>query len=689
MNPTVSSSLSPAEQSSLADASAPAVGDRVAFGATIFLSSFLLFQIQPIVARQILPWFGGSAAVWATSLLFFQSVLFLGYGYAHLLRRLSPEWQRNVHSGLLLLSLALLPVLASPSWKPGGEEDPLPRILGLLTVTVGLPYFLLSANTPLMQLWLTQRDTVLPWRFYALSNAASLAALLAYPLLVEPFLAGRQQATVWSSGYAGFVAMAIWLARSRPALARQTSAPAVHEQAAAAPTAGARFQWLVLSAIPCLLSMSVTNHLCQNVAAVPFLWVAPLAIYLLSLIVCFEGDGSWYRRKIFLPLHGAAIGLAAWRFLDNSPSLILPVVIFSAALGCWCMYLHGELARRKPAAQHLTGFYLMMSLGGALGAAVTAVGAPYFLQGNYELPLALALCALVTLMLEYRRHWATDIAWAALAVAAFASAMAVRNSLAANSLAAVRNFYGGLRVVEAPDQRLMVHGTISHGIQLRPGGVPERRATAYYAPGSGVQHAIELTRRPGQRVGVVGLGIGTLAAYAQPGDTYRFYEINPDVVRLAQQYFTFLAGASGAQVSTAIGDGRLLLEREEPGNYDVLVIDAFSGDSIPVHLLSREAFVVYLRHLRPGGILALHVSNTLLNLAPVAEALAAVAGKDSRHVHASEDSHAARSESDWVLVADSFPPGTRGNPRGAAAARTAVWTDDYSHSIFSLNDEPE
>ncbi|MCC6537257.1 MAG: fused MFS/spermidine synthase [Bryobacterales bacterium] len=685
MNPTASSSLSPADDrgvvAAAAAASAPALSDRAAFGAAIFLSSFLLFQVQPIVARQILPWFGGSAAVWATSLLFFQSALFLGYGYAHLLRRLAPAAQRNVHAGVLLLSLAFLPVLASPAWKPVGEEDPLPRILGLLAATVGLPYFLLSANTPLMQLWLTQRNTALPWRFYAISNAASLAALLAYPLLVEPFLAARQQAMVWSAGYAGFVAMAVWLAKTRPAA---VAARPQAKEAVASPTLGARLQWLVLSAIPCLLSLSVTNHLCQNVAAVPFLWIAPLAIYLLSLIVCFEGDGGWYRRRVFVPLHAAAIGFTAWRLLDNSPSLILPVVTFSAALGFWCVYLHGELARRKPAAQHLTGFYLMMSLGGALGAAATALGAPYFLKGNYELPVALALCALVTLMLEYRRHWATDIGWAAVAVAALASAMAVRNSLAADSLASVRNFYGGLRIVEAPDRRVMVHGTISHGVQLRPGGVPARRATAYYAPGSGIQQAIELTRRPGQRVGVVGLGIGTLAAYARPGDTYRFYEINPAVVRLAQQYFTFLSGADGAHVSTATGDGRLLLEREAPGEYDVLAIDAFSGDSIPVHLLSREAFEVYARHLRPGGILALHVSNTLLNLAPVAEALAASARKESRHVHATQDDAIARAESDWVLVADSFPTNAPGKPRGAAAARTAVWTDDHSHLLATL-----
>ena len=657
-----------------------AVSDRALFGATIFLSSFLLFQVQPILAKQILPWFGGSAAVWTTSLLFFQAVLFLGYGYAHLLRRLTPERQRLIHGCLLLSSLLLLPVLPSPSWKPLGNEDPLPRILGLLATTVGLPYFVLSATTPLLQLWLTQRQDALPWRFYAISNAASLSALLAYPLVIEPLLPTRLQALGWSGLYAGFLALCGLV------MMRGAMGVPVEVQAADKPALALKVRWLVLSALPCLLSLSVTNHLCQNVAAVPFLWVLPLAMYLLSLIVCFEG-GGWYRRTVFLPLHALAMGGAAYWLLDQSPaaSLAAPVAFFGAALWVWCMYLHGELARRKPEPRHLTSFYMMMSLGGALGAAAAALGAPYLLRGAYELPMALALCGMATLMLEYRHAWWSDIAWAAVAVGTLVSGSAVRSSSESGALAVVRNFYGGLRVMETADRRIMVHGAVSHGVQLRndPDG---RRATAYYAPGSGIAEAIARTRRTGQRVGVVGLGVGTLAAYAQPGDVYRFYELNPAVERLARQYFRFLS-APGASVTVQLGDGRLLLERESPQAFDVLAIDAFAGDSIPVHLLSQEAFAVYFRHLAHGGILALHVSNTALALAPIAERVAASLHRDSRHIHATDERGAARSESDWVLVSSSaapLPADMPGRRRGEAASRASLWTDDYSNLLEAL-----
>jgi spermidine synthase len=655
-----------------------AVSDRTLFGTTIFLSSFLLFQVQPILAKQILPWFGGSAAVWTTSLLFFQTVLFLGYGYAHWLGRLAPPRQRLIHGCLLIASFALLPAIPALSWKPVGDEDPLPRIMGLLATTVGVPYFALSATTPLLQLWLTQRHNALPWRFYAISNAASLTALLAYPLVVEPLLSTRIQAMTWSGLYALFLGLCGWV------LSRGATT-AAERSGTAAPALALKLRWLILAAIPCVLSLSVTNHLCQNVAAVPFLWILPLAMYLLSLIVCFEG-GGWYRRGIFLPLHAIAVGGAAWWLLDQSPAATLaaPVAFFSAALWVWCMYLHGELARRKPEPGQLTSFYMMMSLGGAIGAAATALGAPYLLRGSYELPVALVMCGFVTLMLEYRSAWWSDIVWTSVAVATLVSATAVRRSSETNALEATRNFYGGLRVVETADRRIMVHGAVSHGVQLKSDKAG-RRPTAYYARGSGVAEAIERTRRPGHRVGVVGLGVGTLAAYAQPGDTYRFYELNPAVARMARRYFTFLS-APGAAVDVALGDGRLLLERESPQGFDLLAIDAFSGDSIPMHLLSQEAFAVYFRHLRPDGLLALHVSNTALALAPVAERVAASLGRDTRHIHASDDPHLARSESDWVLVspAGGFPTEMPGQRRGAAAGRASLWTDDYSNLLEAL-----
>jgi spermidine synthase len=576
-------------------------------------------------------------------------------------------------------SLAALPAIPAVWWKPAGGEDPIPRILALLGVTVGLPYFLVSSTSPLVQGWLARRSGAgLPYRFYALSNVASLVALLAYPVVVEPSLAARTQATIWSALYAGFVllcGLCAWLAPDTSSAARS----AVRER----PTSRQRKVWLLLAAFPTILSLSVTNHLSQNVAAIPFLWILPLSVYLLSLILCFESDG-WYQRKLFLPLFGVMTLAAAWILLHETPDAWVKMVIpfFTVFLFVACMFFHGELARRKPGAAGLSSYYLMLSLGGALGALIVALGAPYVLSGNYELPIALALSAMAALFLEYRRHWISDIAWAAVAVAAVVSASTIVRSMQGSALVSSRNFYGGLRIVQDANFRSMVHGMVSHGTQFVD-SARKRAPTTYYAPGSGVERAIDAFRRPGQRVGVIGLGAGTLAAYARPGDFYRFYEINPTVVDLARRYFTYLSD-SPATIGIALGDGRLTLERESPQGFDILVVDAFSGDSIPMHLLTRESFEVYFRHLKPEGVLALHVSNSALNLVPVAARVAAASSHAALHVHALADERIGRSESDWVLVA--LPSTFASRPSLIAAGSTPrippgfpVWTDDRSN----------
>ena len=653
---------------------------RLLAATTIFLGSFLLFQIQPIIAKQIFPWFGGSAAVWTICLLFFQAVLFFGYLYAHiLLSHLSARHQRFLHISLMAASLVVLPAIPAVWWKPEGGADPIPRILGLLGMTVGLPYFLISSTSPLVQGWLTRIPKArLPYRFYALSNVASLVALFSYPVVVEPWFAARTQAIIWSVLYGGFVVLCGLTAWLAPGVSR-AAPPTSNEQ----PSTRQRNIWLVLAAFPTILSLAVTNHLSQNVAAIPFLWILPLSVYLLSLILCFESDG-WYHRKLFLPLFGVMTLAAAWLLLHEAPGSWVELVIpfFTAFLFVACMFFHGELARRKPGAAGLSSYYLMLSLGGALGALMVALGAPYLLSGNYELPIALALSAVAALFLEYRRHWMSDIAWAMVAIAGLVSAATVVRSTEASALVSSRNFYGGVRIVQDATFRSMVHGIVSHGTQFLD-SARKSTPTTYYAPGSGVERAIAARRHPGQRVGVIGLGAGTIAAYARAGDTYRFYEINPAVVDLARRYFTYLSD-SPARIETVLGDGRLSLEREAPQNFDVLVVDAFAGDSIPVHLLSRESFEVYFRHLVPEGILALHVSNSALNLVPVAARVAGACGHAALHVHATADEKIGRSESDWVLVAQ---PSTFAGLRSLTAAGTVpripegfpIWTDERSN----------
>ena len=660
-------------------------------GITIFLSAFLLFQLQPMLAKMILPWFGGSAAVWTTCVLFFQTVLFLGYEYAHwLTEQVRPRLQGWVHVTLLAVSCVVLPVVPREAWKPSGTDEPVTGILILLACTAGLPYFLLSSTSPLTQAWIARRGLcALPYRYYALSNLASLLALAAYPIVIEPFVTTHAQARVWSVAYIAFALL-------MSVLSLRTGSPAhgprleAHPDVIDRPRARDQVIWLLLAALTSTLSLATTNHLCQNVAPIPFLWVLPLGIYLLSLTLCFEGAG-WRRRNILLPLHACAIGGAALLLVTQTPEtpVRLVVPLLAVILFVLCMYLHGELADRKPAARYLTRYYLMVSLGGMLGGLLISIGAPYALTGYYEFPLALAVCAMFTLLLEYRKHWAWDLVWTGTAVGSLVACIALISSFQ-QARVTVRNFYGGLRILESSGgtepRRTMAHGTISHGFQFLKA---ERRhdPTAYFAPGSGVQIVLESFRRPQLRVGIIGLGAGTLASYGRPGEFFRFYEINPQVAELARSQFTFLSD-SAAKVEVAIGDGRLSLEREPEHWFDVIVVDAFSGDSIPVHLLTVEAMRLYLSRLRPDGAVILHVSNSALALAPVVEKIATQLGMDSLVFRATNDVSLGRSLSEWVLVADPRSIDRRPALRSAgqheqAPSRFRLWTDDYSN-LFQI-----
>lgn len=685
------------------------------FALTIFLSAFLLFLIQPLMARQILPWFGGAASVWVTCLLFYQVALLGGYAYAHWLAGRAPRRQAYLHAALIAVSLLWLPVIPSVAWKPAGGAQPIFGILGLLSMTIGLPFLLLAATSPLLQACYARvASGARPYRFFAVSNAGSLLGLLCYPLLVEPWLATRAQAVSWSAAYAATGALiALVLLRHRAAL------PLVAEpRSAPLPERSTRLLWLALPACAAALLYGVTNHLTQNIAAIPFLWVLPLSLYLLSFVLCF-GARSFYHRSIFLKLLAVALGGMAYAlgpdFANAELRLLLP--LYLSGLFLCCMVCHGELARLQPHPAHLTRFYLCVAAGGALGGVYAGVLAPLAYAGYYEFHVALGSCAALALFVLYRDPQSRfyRAAWQPSWLALLSLAGGLIGSLywnvrseANQARLTVRNFYGSLRVVDRdnvqvvwfkdgreqllPDpraQRKLIHGTIDHGAQFLS---PDRRREpiAYYAAETGVGRALHAATAAAAgpiRVGVVGLGAGTLAAYGRAGDVYRFYEINPLVERIARSEFTYLAD-SAAQVEVALGDARLTMDREPDQQYDVLAVDAFSSDAIPVHLLTLEAFRLYLRHLKPGGLLVLHLSNRYVELQPVVAAAADALGKQALVWKTSSEQSKGTFATTWAVVGDAetlLRPSLAGPGRPPVALeKFTAWTDDFSNLLRLL-----
>jgi len=693
------------------------------YSLTIFLSAFLLFQVQPIIAKMILPWFGGSSAVWSTCMLFFQVALLLGYLYAHWLHeKLAPRKQAAAHIAALAVSLAALPMLPNPGWKSAGVAHPSLTILALLSLTVGLPYFLLSSTSPLLQAWYarTHREGM-PYRLFALSNFASMLALLSYPFVVEPNLPARMQGLVWSAAYVSFAALCgttAWRASARaaaPPAAAQEGAPAM----GGGPAWTLRLLWLGLAASASVLLLAVTNHLTQDVAAIPFLWILPLSVYLLSFIVCFESPG-FYRRAVFLPLLALALAFMAYRlwpyrtdfdprwlsFLTHMPIRWI-IVSFAAGLFACCMVCHGELARLKPHPRYLTGFYVTVSLGGAMGGLFVGLVAPNLFRAYYEFPIGLGLCAAVAFLVLARGLWrlAGGALWARPRWGAVALALVLCGYLACLGVVmremvhgyrvVARNFYGLLRVEDEGNPKMdedacreLIHGTINHGQQFLR--APYRRwPVTYFCPQSGIGRAMQAQEGPPRRIGILGLGCGTLAAYGRPGDTLRIYEINPLVLDIARREFTYLRDTP-ARVEVALGDGRLLLESEPSQQFDLLVMDAFSGDSVPVHLITREAFRTYFRHLKPGGIVAVNITNTYLDLEPVVERAAAALGKVALVYDYTPDPNDFLCFScSWTLIMDratvAAHPDLQHEGKVLRQERPfRAWTDDFSNMFGIL-----
>ena len=754
------------------------------FALSIFTGAFLLFQVQPLIGKYILPWFGGSPGVWTTCLLFFQTLLLGGYAYAHFSSKLlKPRGQTVLHLALLLLALAFLPITPAETWKAHLSGEPTLHILLLLTATIGLPYFVLSATGPLMQQWFSvTRPGVSPYRLYALSNIGSLLALLSYPVFFEVKFSRHEQAVMWSVGLGGFVLLAAWSARqvwrSAPDTNSDSDSTIRSKLSALSPSDSSttptlrrdKLLWIILPALASVLLLATTNKLCQEVAVIPFLWVLPLALYLLTFVICFD-HARWYHRGTFAALLviGTACVCALLAAGTDAP-MKLQIAGYSATLFVACMVCHGELYRLKPPPRQLTAYFLFISAGGALGGLLVAVVAPAIFTEYIELELGfialgvaltalcfrhrsrtLALGAIVGALLAtlvipaltstfagsdgllaeflkfYRGHavalglaiiailacvfdfrvgslrpdWRPSLGLPVGLLAVGLGYVFVRQITAAEPvtvLRASRNFYGTLKVLDyspldpTENYHLLMHGATTHGLQF----VAPARAfipTSYYGATSGVGLALNHFSHHGKkRFGVVGLGTGSLAAYGRAGDTLRIYEINPAVERLARDPFTYLAQCP-AQVDVVMGDARLEMERElatgHPQTFDVLALDAFSSDAIPVHLLTQEAFTTYLRHLKPGGVIAIHISNRYLDLQPVVERLAQHFGLATACISDDTDEDWWVYSTTWMLVTSDRALLALPEIAGVTAAPTkdartaALWTDDNAN-LYSI-----
>jgi hypothetical protein len=771
----------------MTEAAQPGVkrSSAVPYGAAIFISAFLLFQVELIIGKYFLPWFGGTPSMWTTCMFFFQLLLVGGYSYVHLITKfVSVRMQGVVHVLLLLGTLGLLviaaikwhsPLMPDASWKPSGSENPVWKVSALLAISTGVPFFVLSTTCPLLQSWFALTRPGTPYRLYALSNMGSFVGLCSYPFVVEPWLTLKTQAWLWSAGFVSFGLFCGYCGvrmsgKSVLGLASDVAEADIRPYVAAPrPSIWHAVFWLALAGCGSLLFLATTNQICQNIAVVPLLWVLPLAIYLLSLVICFDRS-SWYSRVVFHP--AMAISLVIAIFVLNGGALTRPVVqiaCYSLVLFIACMICHGELVRSRPAAQHLTFFYLIVACGGAAAAVFVILIAPSIFSSFWEYQLGLWLTALLMFLglISDKESWLYTARFGlpVLAIAAtllpgsiifamrrgklgsdyvvlaalvfIGTYLVARRSKAGfdparaqavpwfitfalfvlgimlllstrlevyGATLAVRNFYGTLTVRELQlgdrdwNAYSLSHGIVPHGFQFRS---PSKSLipTSYYGVNSGVGQALAEARRSAQevrnssnlRIGVIGLGVGTLAAYGTRGDYIRFYEINPAVTQIAgnAEYFTYLNGCA-AKLDIIPGDARLSMEREIASQdahqkFDVLVVDAFTGDAIPVHLLTKQAFEIYLAELDANGIVAVHITNTYLDLRPVLAGVAERLNLNYVFVHSEGDNRVTK-YSEWGLLwsRSAANHSNMGGRRELDPNRTTrLWTDDYSN-LFQL-----
>jgi hypothetical protein len=679
----------------------------IVFCSTAFLSAFLLFQVQPLMGKAILPWFGGAPMVWTTCMMFFQTVLLLGYAYAHLLTTaLARPWQMAAHLAVLAAGIAFAPVLPGADIAPDRLTFPTVYLLSLLAAHVGAPFFALSATAPLLQAWFARVfPDRSPYPLYAVSNAGSMVGVLLYPFVIEPMFSITSQACLWSGGFYVFTVLSAlcgiaYLRRGTPPV---EAVPPLADSGDV--PAGSGWTWLSLSASGSVLLLATTDQISEHAAASPLFWMLPLALYLLSFVLSFARR-RLYHRRVWLSLLPVAVGLmAAHMLVGGEWSMAVQTVLFGATLFGGCMVCHGELARVRPASRDLTRYFLLISLGGALGGLFVAVIAPLAFPRMWE--YSLAWLALVTLMLvrlareayqaihQGRAHMGlagVALGWVMAAAVVFADvAVDYRGALVAH-----RSFFGCLAVAEKRDKRCLYHGRTLHGCQWKD---PARAAlpTTYFGPGSGVDTAVGVMRQlregtpvPGLHIGVVGLGVGTVAAYGYAGDVLRFYEIDPDVVAVAEEWFSYLAKTK-AHVQVVVGDARIALNQEAGEGahppFDVLVLDAFNGNAMPLHLLTREAFEVYRRRLEPDGILAINISNKQLDLESLVRGMADHMSQEALLARTGTDTEKLLYESRWGLItghpqaARSMRDLGRAVLWPAASARTAMLTDQLGNIL--------
>ncbi|QNI36620.1 fused MFS/spermidine synthase [Edaphobacter albus] len=692
---------------------------RLLYGTTAFLSAFLLFLVEPLAAKQLLPVLGGSSAVWLTCLVFFQTTLLLGYLYAHWLSPQSFAFQRRIHLAVVSLATAVLVFSLAFQHSGGASDHPISTIFWTLSRTIGLPFLLLASTSPLLQTWLSQREAdesgrpaPVWFRLFALSNTGSLLALFAYPTIVEPYLSLRHQRFLWTIGFLLFALLAYLITShnkdlsSRPETAQRDPlqsvisteggvATEVEKSASLPPSSNTtRWLWFLLPMAAAMQLSAVTAHLTVDIAAIPLLWILPLAVYLITFILAFDRP-ALYRRPLIvrvLVVMLASLGYALSK-TDFSLPITLTILFFLVECFVACLFCHGETyARRPQRSSEVTLFYLFIAAGGATGTFLVGIAFPLLFSANYDLALAFFTTALLAVAATWRDGWTQRMLWATASILLFVLALALHRAYGRQSLVQVRNFYGSLRVTQtdAPvvhtPMRTLLHGAIQHGTQIFNPGY-SHIPTTYYAPDSGIGLALRFccNARP-KNIGVIGLGAGTLAAYGQRGDHIRFYEINPNVEPIARNLFTYIRDTF-ASVTVVPGDARTSLATElasgSPQRFDVLAVDAFSGDAIPLHLLTREALQLYLSHLAPNGILAFHVSNQYLDLAPELALLANSAHLEARDVITSSAEARGEFRAEWILMTADPTFFTQPELTGFAdpiyiKPGLRLWTDDYS-----------
>lgn len=718
------------------------------FLAAHFLSAFLLFLIEPMCAKRVLPLLGGSAEVWNTCVLFYQSLLLAGYAYAYFIADRS-GWslrKQMICQGVLLLIAGVTVLIGPPAWSPPLGSNPVSWLLLYLFVSVGAPFFVLSTTTPLLQRWLTLakvktlRD---PYFLFSASNLGSMIALLGYPTLFEPFLTLDGQNVVWSIGYVLLILIALACARSL-----WSSEPISHEEAtpeAPAPSWKQRLHWLVLALVPSSLMLSVTAYLTTNIAPFPLFWIIPLALYLLSLIVVFSRKPILKREwMLFLqpPVIAVLAVLFCWQTVHYSYLFMFPLHLLAFFLTA--MVCHGELARTRPNARYLTEFYLLMATGGALGAVFNTLIAPYAFVSVQEYPLGLVLACmlrprstlkgwwshrwvdavlpLVVLLVLIGQRYMIDhmpahatfydemivlVPGGVLALLlwprpiAFALAIGAVLFMAAsywprNYIYQGRNFFGAIKVERIDDYNLLTHGDILHGAEKMNGSRP-REPLTYFHLGSPIGQFFKAYREKltGANIAIVGLGAGTLASYAQPGQRWMFYEINPQMLQIAMDpsCFTYLSDCQ-AHVSAIIGDGRLSLAKAPDSHYSVIVFDTFSSDAVPTHMLTREAIQLYLSKLTFDGVLAFHISTRCVDLKPILRALAHDANlicvMELQPGLPKEEYDAHKTDSTWVFLARRMSDlellkSTPNYHLEQGGPYASVWTDSFSDMIETLH----